>query len=176
MIEQKNLTEEDKRIKREEKDIEQVERSLLFCKSGDDYSTLITNIIRSKKPHIAHFVNVCFGQMASLRNDLILPDPLPHDLDPIDLRDGWVKAAAGAGSIGVRTLRMVRRWGYRDAMLRQLATLNRIGTRGFQDLKEHGLLQYSAEVVMRKHFSHLLSKQQITRIDQLLSEAGYVIE
>ena len=76
MSEQKNITEEEKRIKREEKDIEQVERSLRLCKSGDEYANLIRNIIRSKKPHISHYVNVCMGRMASLRNDLILPDPL----------------------------------------------------------------------------------------------------
>jgi hypothetical protein len=175
MNEQRNLTEEEKRIKREEKDIEQVERSLRACRTNEKYINLIDNILRSKKQHIQHYVGVCIGKMASMRNDLLLPDPLPHDLVPIDLREQWVSAAAITGSIGTFTLRMVRRWGYRDAMLRQLATIRNIGTRGFITLQEHGCLQYSAEVTMRKYYSEMLTPRQIARIDKVLDDVGYVI-
>lgn len=175
MSEQKNLTEEEKRIKREEKDIEQVERSLLRCRTNENYINLIDNIVRSKKQHIQHYVGVCIGNMASMRNDFLLPEPLPHDHERVNLREQWVSAAAITGSIGTFTLRMVRRWGYRDAMLRQLANINNIGTRGFIILQEHGCLQYSAEVTMRKYYSEMLNPRQIARIDEVLADVGYAI-
>jgi hypothetical protein len=170
MDEPQNLTENELR------DINQVTASLLKCNVKEHYEHLKQNIINSNKPHIQYFIRFCDGHIAAMRSDKILPEPLEHDLTPIDLRDGWIKASAITGNVGSYTLRMVRRWGYRDAMLRQLSKISNIGTRGFITLYEHNCLQYSAEVTMRKYFSHMLNERQIARIDEVLAEVGYVIE
>ena len=176
MVEQRNISEEEKRIRREEKDVEQVERSLRGCRTDEDYKNLIENILRSKKEHLNAYVNICLGQLAAMRSDLLLPEPFDHDSERVNLRDIWVNAAAITGNIGSYTLRMVRRWGYRDAMLRQLSSIDNIGKRGFVILHQHGCLKYSAEVNMRKYYSDMLSSRQIARIDEVLAEVRYRIE
>lgn len=159
----------------EEIEVEKVRRIVANCNTVALLASMATNLQNSKKPHLAGFVIECEQKANLLRNDVLLPPPLPEDLHPVDLRECWLKASAITGKIGSHTLQMVRRHGYLKSMLRQIKSLSRIGTLGFITLKQHNCLQYSAEVLMRKHFSHKLSQQQIERIDFVLGQAGYAI-
>ena len=60
-------------------------------------------------------------------------------------------------------------------MLAQLRNVAHIGGLGFIPLRNNNCLRYSAEVLMRQHYSERLTAEQIERIDAVLVEAGYVI-
>jgi len=159
----------------EEIEVEKVRRIVANCNTVALLASMATNLQNAKKPHLAGFIIECEQKANLLRNDVLLPPPLPEDLHPVDLRECWLKASAITGKIGSRTLKMVHRHGYLKSMLRQIQSINKIGTLGFIKLKQHNCLQYSAEVLMRKHFSHELNQQQIERIDVVLEEAGYIL-
>lgn len=127
-------------------------------------------------PQLDDLIPLCERRIAEVtasrhvaRNDELLPDPFPHDHERAPLRDYWVQAAAEIGSVGSRTLQMVRRRGYRDTMLKQLKPLKEIGSNRFITLKDHSLIHFSAEYLMRKYYSDMLTEAQKRKIDQVLN-------
>ena len=73
------------------------------------------------------------------------------------------------------TLNSVKVRGYLQAMLRQIEKLEDIGIGGFARLKRSNALQYSAEYLMRKYYSDMLSAEQIEKNDGLLKRNGIEI-
>ena len=131
----------------------------------------------NKFPELLDLISLCqerilevTAQEEMARNERLLPEPFPHDHERAPLRDYWVEAAATVGSVGTRTLEMVRRHGFRDAMLRQLANIDDIGDNRFKTLKARNVLHLSAEYLMRTHYADMLTEEQKLKIDDVLSE------
>ena len=131
----------------------------------------------NKFPELLDLISLCqerilevTAQEEMARNERLLPEPFPHDHERAPLRDYWVEAAATVGSVGTRTLEMVRRHGFRDAMLRQLANIDDIGDNRFKTLKARKVLHLSAEYLMRTHYADMLTEEQKLKIDDVLSE------
>lgn len=78
---------------------------------------------------------------------------------------------------GTYTRRMFQRWGYLGGMVRQVDTVNKIGTRGFLALAEIDALQYSAEYIVytkaQEHgdaISQRLGKGCLEKMEKILHE------
>ena len=152
-----------------------VEQIILTCKSPEAFRALARNIASADLAFLDPYIAKCNRNANILMNDALLPDPFEGDHDRVNLRNCWLQASAIKGRIGSHTLQMVRRRGYLGSMLAQLRNVAHIGGLGFVSLQEHNCLQYSAEVLMRQHYSEKLTAEQIERIDAVLADAGYVI-
>lgn len=78
---------------------------------------------------------------------------------------------------GTYTRRMFQRWGYLGGMVRQVDTVNKIGTRGFLALAEIDALQYSAEYIVYTKaqeygdaISQRLGKGCLEKMEKILHE------
>ena len=103
---------------------------------------------------------------------MLPPITREQDRDPINLRDLWLEALKITGKLGTYTKRMLNNRGYLGSYQHQVSDLKKIGTLGFVILGQHNALQYSAEYIMYHHFPQLLSDKQISRIKEVLTEAG----
>ena len=103
---------------------------------------------------------------------MLPPITREQDRDPINLRDLWLEALKITGKLGSYTKRILNNRGYLGSYQHQVSKLSKIGTLGFVILGQHNALQYSAEYIMYHHFPQLLSDQQISRIKEVLTEAG----
>ena len=135
-----------------------------------------SNRIKSRYPHLLDLALMCERKGNYVENDNRLPPPMSHDSERVDLRECWLLASEITGRIGPRTLAMVKKYGYRDAMLKQIKNINDIGSNGYIQLKLHNALQYSAEYLLRKHYTDMLTAQQIKKIDNVLAEANINIQ
>ena len=134
----------------------------------------------NKFPELADLIPLCQERILEVtaneemaRNERLLPEPFPHDHERAPLREYWVEAAATVGSVGTRTLQMVRRHGFRDAMLRQLAHIDDIGDNRFKTLKAQNVVHLSAEYLMRTYYADMLTEEQKRQIDVVMSELNF---
>ena len=132
--------------------------------------------IKKHYPHLLDLALMCERKGNYVDNDSRLPQPLNHDVERVDLKECWLLASEITGRIGPRTLAMVKKHGYRDAMLKQIKNLDDIGSKGFSDLKIHNALEYSAEYILRKYYSDMLNEKQIEKIDIVLKDANIDIK
>ena len=130
----------------------------------------------SRHPHLADLIDVCLDRCIDEHlinsNAYKLRPPLAEDIERVDLHRAWLRAVAISNQCNLSTLNSVKERGYLKAMLRQIAKSEDIGTAGFARLKKSNALQYSAEYLLRKHYSDMLSAEQIEKIDELLKDNG----
>ena len=130
----------------------------------------------SRHPHLADLIDVCLDRCIDEHlinsNAYKLRPPLAEDVERVDLHRAWLRAVAISNKCNLSTLNSVKERGYLKAMLRQIEKLEDIGTGGFARLKKSNALQYSAEYLLRKHYSDMLSAEQIEKIDELLKDNG----
>ena len=133
----------------------------------------------NKHPHLADLIDVCLDKCIDEhlinKNAYKLRPPLAEDVERVDLRRAWLRAVAISNQCSLSTLNSVKVRGYLQAMLRQIEKLEDIGIGGFAILKRSNALQYSAEYLMRKYYSDMLSAEQIEKIDGLLKRNGIEI-
>ena len=147
-----------------------------------DRVQLVDFALRLKKdyPEISFMaydcLDKCLKKKLVNRNINRLPPPSAIDKERVDIELIWKRAVAACNVLSIATLNSVRRHGYRNAMLNQLSDISSIGTGGFQRLLKFSFPEFSAEYVMRKYYSDLLSAAQIARIDQILLDAGVEID
>ena len=152
-----------------------VDQIILTCNSPEAFRALASNLASAELDYLEPYIAKCNRNANRLLNDALLPDPSEGDHDRVNLRNCWLEASAIKGRIGNHTLGMVRRRGYLGAMLAQLRNVAHIGGLGFITLRDHNCLRYSAEVLMRQHYTDRLTAEQIERIDAVLTDAGYTI-
>jgi hypothetical protein len=133
----------------------------------------------NKHPHLADLIDVCLDKCIDEhlinKNAYKLRPPLAEDVERVDLHLAWLRAVAISNQCSLSTLNSVKVRGYLQAMLRQIEKLEDIGIGGFARLKRSNALQYSAEYLMRKYYSDMLSAEQIEKIDVLLKSNGIEI-
>lgn len=147
-----------------------------------DRAQLVDFALRLKRdyPEIGFMAYACLDKC--IKNKLVnrninrLPPPSTVDQERVDLELVWKRAVAACNILSIATLSSVKRHGYRNAMLNQLLDVASIGKGGFQRLLKFSFPEFSAEYVMRKYYSDLLSAPQIARIDEILLDAGIKID
>ena len=126
--------------------------------------------------HLADLSEACYEKCIAKGmihgNYKRLPKPREEDTERVDLYKLWLYAVVITNTCSLATINSVKSAGYLSAMLKQIRNIEDIGTGGFQRLKLHNALEYSAEYLMRKYYSDQLSDEQKIAIDRLLEQNG----
>lgn len=127
-------------------------------------------------PYLADLSEACYDKCIAEGmlhgNYTRLPIPIEEDLERVDLYKLWLYAVVITNTCSLPTINSVKTGGYVKAMLKQIDNLEDIGTGGFQRLRSHDAIEYSAEYLMRKYYSDKLREEQKIAIDTLLAKNG----
>jgi hypothetical protein len=163
-----------------EKDTADAMRTINDAKSRDILLDLYQRLQQPKYQHISHLADKCLEKIIEKGflngNYTRLPAPLPQDIERVNLHHSWLMVIALTNICNIATLNSVVGKGYLQAMLNQIDDIKNIGGAGFKRLKEDSLLHYSAEYLMRKHYSDRLRPEQIAAIDELLAQNNVSLE
>lgn len=129
-------------------------------------------------PYLADLSEACYEKCIAEGmlhgNYTRLPKPTQEDSERVNLYKLWLYAVVITNTCSLPTITSVKSGGYVKAMLKQIDNLDDIGTSGFQRLKSHDAIEYSAEYLMRKYYSDRLRDDQKIAIDCLLEKNGII--